>query len=639
MNKLKKLAPVDRIKPLLLDWMVWGYVAYGVVFLSNHFWYREYVDWYGKLTLPWWGLIATAITTFSLAFLGERWGRTIGLKVCKKGGERRKSWLLTHWGIMTLFVVGLTVVVGWITTEIELAVILSRASKTIHLWQGFVNPDFTHFFVSDPALRDTIWGSLVSTLFMAFLATFFGGLLAAPLGFLGARNITGRGGARKIVFYGVRTFFNVVRSVESLLWAIVFALWIGWGPAAGTFALLTHSMAALAKLFSEQVESINRGPIEAVQSTGASFWQIIRYGAVPQVFPQYLAFLLYRLDINVRMATVIALVGGGGIGRFFFYYKDQLDWNQVGAVTLVIVAVVWSLDWISGRAREVIVKGRGRKKIESIEKRVSLTRGNLKLGLNCLIIILFGAALIAALGRINFNPLVLITGFPKTLKLWHAFASPDWSVLGEGITLLIETLYMALMATVLAIPFAFLLSFLGARNLMRSWKARVIYTIVRGGASVVRSIQPIIWAIIFVVWVRTGTFPGMLALWVHSIADLTKLCSERLENIDQGPMEAVEATGARKALVLRYGVIPQIVNPYLAFSLYRLDINVRMATIIGIVGGGGIGMRLYSYIHHWNFPKAVVMTMLIILMVWGIDYTSSRLRDKIERNSQEQYQI
>jgi phosphonate transport system permease protein len=130
---------------------------------------------------------------------------------------------------------------------------------------------------------------------------------------------------------------------------------------------------------------------------------------------------------------------------------------------------------------------------------------------------------------------------------------------------------------------------------MNSPIAKAIYTTVRGLASVIRSIQPIIWAIIFIVWVRTGPFPGVLALWVHSIADMTKLFSERVESIDPGPLEAIEATGAGKLTVLVYAVIPQIINPYLSFTLYRLDINVRMATIIGIVGGGGIGMRLYSY--------------------------------------------
>ncbi len=249
---------------------------------------------------------------------------------------------------------------------------------------------------------------------------------------------------------------------------------------------------------------------------------------------------------------------------------------------------------------------------------------------NLAIVAFFLGLFVVALFRLNFDPMLLVTNFHSTLKLWGAFASPDWSVLGEGARLLVKTLYMAFMATALALPFAIVLSFLGAKNLMNSPIAKAIYTTVRGLASVIRSIQPIIWAIIFIVWVRTGPFPGVLALWVHSIADMTKLFSERVESIDPGPLEAIEATGAGKLTVLVYAVIPQIINPYLSFTLYRLDINVRMATIIGIVGGGGIGMRLYSYINKWNFPKAVVMTMLIVVMVWGIDYLSSRLRERIE---------
>jgi len=358
-KKLKSLEEIripPSLKALLLDWAVWGYLAYTVIFLLDHYWYKQYVDWYGSLTLPGWGWALTVGSTLLLALAGERWGVTLGGKFLQ--GEQRpksRSWYWTNWGITTVILIVFTLFVGWLTTEIDLSVILNRAVKTSHLWKALVQPDFTHLIRTDPNLEGSILTSLIDTLFMAYLASLIGGLLAAPLGFLGARNIMSGNPLKRAVFYLVRAFFNVIRSVESMLWAIVFAIWVGWGPAAGTFALLIHSMAALAKLFSEQVESIKRGPIEAIQATGASFWQVIRYGAVPQVVPQYMAFLLYRLDINVRMATVIALVGGGGIGRFFFYYKSQLDWNQVGAVTIVIAAVVWTLDWISAKARERIV--------------------------------------------------------------------------------------------------------------------------------------------------------------------------------------------------------------------------------------------------------------------------------------------
>jgi phosphonate ABC transporter permease subunit PhnE len=157
----------------------------------------------------------------------------------------------------------------------------------------------------------------------------------------------------------------------------------------------------------------------------------------------------------------------------------------------------------------------------------------------------------------------------------------------------------------------------------------LVYTIVRGVMSVIRSIEPIVWAIIFVVWVRVGAFPGVLALFVCSIADLTKLYSEQLESIDPGPAEAITATGGNRAQVVLYGIVPQIINPYLSFTLYRWDINVRMATIIGIVGGGGIGNPLYLATRQWEWEAAGLYMLLIVVAVWAIDYFSSRLRERL----------
>jgi len=157
----------------------------------------------------------------------------------------------------------------------------------------------------------------------------------------------------------------------------------------------------------------------------------------------------------------------------------------------------------------------------------------------------------------------------------------------------------------------------------------LIYTLIRVVISAMRSVDAIIWAIIFALWVGMGTFAGALALFIHSVADLIKLYSEQLESIDQGPVEAVASTGGNALQVIRYGIVPQILNPYLSFTLYRWDINVRMATIIGVVGGGGIGWRLFSYLKAWQFRQASTLMILIMILVWAIDYISSRLRARL----------
>ncbi len=223
----------------------------------------------------------------------------------------------------------------------------------------------------------------------------------------------------------------------------------------------------------------------------------------------------------------------------------------------------------------------------------------------------------------------LFTGAQKTGIVWKRLLQPDWSLLSEGLNLLTLTLFMALTATLFAIVVSVPLSFLAARNLTRGPVGRVVYTLVRGTMSVIRSIEPIIWAIIFVVWVRIGAFPGVLALFVCSIADLTKLYSEQLESIDSGPVEAMTAAGGNRTQVVLYGIIPQIINPYLSFTLYRWDINVRMATVVGIVGGGGIGSPLYLATRNWKWEAAGLYMLLIIVAVWAIDYLSARLRARL----------
>jgi phosphonate transport system permease protein len=225
----------------------------------------------------------------------------------------------------------------------------------------------------------------------------------------------------------------------------------------------------------------------------------------------------------------------------------------------------------------------------------------------------------------------LFTQAGRTAKLWKAFLSPDSSILLDSFRDLLVTVFMAVIATSFAVVVAVPLSFLAARNLMRGPIGRPIYTLLRGLASVMRSIEPIIWAIIFLVWVtaRRAPFAGVLALLVHSIADLIKLYAERLESIDPGLVEAITATGANRLQVLRYAVIPQIVNPYISFTLYRWDINIRMATVVGVVGGGGIGQRLFFYLKNLSWRQAGTVMILIVALVWAIDYLSARLRARL----------
>jgi phosphonate transport system permease protein len=185
---------------------------------------------------------------------------------------------------------------------------------------------------------------------------------------------------------------------------------------------------------------------------------------------------------------------------------------------------------------------------------------------------------------------------------------------------MVETIIMGMMATLFGILFAIPVSFLAARNLMaHSWITVAVYYLTRTILNIIRAIEPLIWALIAVVWV---------GLTVHSIASLGKLYSEAIEGIDPGPIEAVQATGATRLQTIAYAVVPQMLSPFVSFSIYRWDINVRMSTVIGLVGGGGIGFLLVQYIRLLDYRAAGIAVWFIAFTVAVLDYVSAEIRER-----------
>lgn len=231
---------------------------------------------------------------------------------------------------------------------------------------------------------------------------------------------------------------------------------------------------------------------------------------------------------------------------------------------------------------------------------------------------------------VEVKPIAFFTQAGNTASILSGIFNPNPQELVPMLQALVETIFLALLATVFAIPFAFFLSFFAAKNLMfASLPGKIVYFFIRTLSTVFRSIEAIVWAIIFCVWVGIGPFAGMLALWIHSIAALIKLYSEQIENIDNGPIEAIKATGASTLQVWKYAVVPQILAPYLAFTIYRWDINVRMATIVGFVGGGGIGLALYQQQQMLAWRNVGLIMWLIALAVWVMDMFSAYIRDRL----------
>jgi phosphonate transport system permease protein len=184
------------------------------------------------------------------------------------------------------------------------------------------------------------------------LATSFAVVVSAPLSFLAARNVTARTPLGTVVYYITRTVFSIFRSYEPIILATLFAFWVGFGPFAGAIALSLVTIASLGKLYSEAVENIDPGPAEALRATGANSLQVVLYGIVPQIVPDFLSYTIYHWDINVRISTIIGYVGGGGIGYYLSQMINTSQYNKAGTAIWAIIAVVWTMDFLSAEVRK-----------------------------------------------------------------------------------------------------------------------------------------------------------------------------------------------------------------------------------------------------------------------------------------------
>ncbi|NJM98275.1 MAG: phosphonate ABC transporter, permease protein PhnE [Phormidesmis sp. RL_2_1] len=198
----------------------------------------------------------------------------------------------------------------------------------------------------------------------------------------------------------------------------------------------------------------------------------------------------------------------------------------------------------------------------------------------------------------------------------------DWSFYLEDI---IETIGMGIWGTLLAVVVAAPLSILASANLCPVW----IVQPTRRLLDAMRAINEIVFALVFVVAVGLGPFAGVMAIFVHTAGILGKLFSEAIENIDVGQIEGVRATGASKFQEILFGVLPQVIPLWISYVLYRFESNVRSATVLGIVGAGGIGVSLYQSFRSFDYTKVCAILIILVLVVGVIDAASAWLRRKL----------
>lgn len=423
--------------------------------------------------------------------------------------------------------------------------------------------------------KDT-WDKIIETVFMALLATTAGTILAFPISFLAARNL--------------------MKPVRSPLTSISLSV-LGWPIGMGLGYYIVNQIGIFTIPLSESI------PINVISVVAVSFifWFAVRW-ALPQeetkiptpslrltrIFVLFMAILvaffgffqLAGLATNLSLSMEKSLGFLGFLATFLFQVSDIL---RIITPTLGALAAGGTLASLLGRIGQHTAEKKPTANVKTI---------------NFILAALAGATIFGLIGA-------LAEWLYQIGRFEYTFWAPV--IVGAGLGLLLA-------------------AFTHPKDTLPT--GMVIYSITRTILNALRSVEALVMAIVFVIAVGIGPFAGMMALGLHTIVSLAKLYSEQVESIMPGPLEAITATGANRLQTIIYAVIPQVIPPYISYTMYRWDINVRMSTIIGFVGGGGIGFLLQQNINLLNYRAASTQMIAIAIVVASMDYISSVLREK-----------
>jgi len=423
--------------------------------------------------------------------------------------------------------------------------------------------------------KDT-WDKIIETVFMALLATTAGTILAFPLSFIAARNL--------------------MKSVRSPLTSVALSV-LGWPIGMGLGYYIVNQIGIFTIPLAENILT----NLVSVAVTPFIFWYAVRW-ALPQeeikipvpslrlarLFVMFIAimvaffgfFQLAGLATNISLSMEKALGSFGFLATFLFQVSDIL---RIITPALGALAAGGALASFLGRIGQRTAEKSATASVKTI---------------NFFLAALAGATVFGLLGA-------LVEWLYQVGQFEYTFWAPVLIGGALGLLLAAVTQPKATLPT-----------------------GMVVYSITRTILNALRSVEALVMAIVFVIAVGIGPFAGMMALGLHTIVSLAKLYSEQVESIMPGPLEAITATGANRLQTIIYAVIPQVIPPYISYTMYRWDINVRMSTIIGFVGGGGIGFLLQQNINLLNYRAASTQMIAIAIVVASMDYISSVLREK-----------
>ena len=528
----------------------------------------------------------------------------------------------------------------------------------------------------DPAFVAVALRAAVRTLSIAVSGTVLSLVLGFPLGVLATPTLFRRGvlapaGDRRlpsVILAGAslaaRALLRFLRAVPDLLWALVFVVAVGLGPLPGALALGINYAGVVGRVFADLFEEAPPLPLEAMHAAGASRLQIFLLAILPQTAPGVLAYALYSFECCVRAASVLGFIGAGGIGYEISVSMRLFEYGQITTLLTISLLLILAADALSRLVRRRFRRAGEMVRVEEELRRkhfLSRSRGGgevspLRAGKPVRALLLAGCALALVLsfadsgffsadggqGSVPLGArLVRFAGqlLPPdlTAPFLRTLAVPLAQTVGISI---VGTLIGLLLGGALALPSTATLMFPPAEDPGRRSRAGhllrwVIYSVSRALLALLRSIPELLWVLLCIVAVGLGPFAGTLALGLHTAGVLGKLFAETLEEVDARSLLALRSSGATPLQVLLWGMLPQARGTLATYALLRWENNLRVSTVVGLVGGGGLGLALYNSVQLAFYPRVTTLILLVYLLVLGTDVISDRVRARGQQLAQE----
>lgn len=514
--------------------------------------------------------------------------------------KRKKNILLVMAFLVMLVASGLG-------SQVSLSSFLRGLPDMLDLVRRMFTLDFSYIV--------SVMDLLFETFLMAFVSSAFGVFLASLITFFLPYNTS----PSQIVSKVLSAVFSVFRTLPSLIWAALLVSFFSAGRFSGLLALSIISFFMSTKLIKEYIESMDKDDFDFYKSLGIGKGKIYYKIILTKMRKFIVSTFLLCLESNIRSASILGLVGAGGIGQRLWLELNHMNYDRVSSIIFMLLILIFLIDLVSQKIREIDIKSP-----INVNNLASYKKNNI------LREILFIIFLIALLLIIKFSINITYERFTLGLKqggvIIRKIISPDFAYLSRAVPAAFESAAIAIFASLMGAIVSFIFTPFTAVNIAPSKKVSVLFKVL---INVIRTFPAIISAIIFFRGLGPGPFAGALALSVYTSGMLSKLYFEYIEDIPAETIMSMKALGLSPFTMYAKIIYPKTYRSFLGFVLYRLESNVRNSSILGLIGAGGIGTLLSMNIAWRNWNRVGSLLLVSSIMIIFFDYLSSTIRKKL----------